>query len=69
MPSARRNTMPTPMKIGDRTYIGDGVYVEYDGYHIVLKANDPNHPTDKIYLDHHTRTELLRIMKEIDDED
>ena len=32
-------------------YIGDGVYVEYDGYGIWLKANDHQFPTDQIYLE------------------
>ena len=32
-------------------YIGDGVYVSYDGYHIVLHANSNDNPTDKIYLE------------------
>jgi len=32
-------------------YIGDGVYVAYDGYGIQLGANDARHPTDMIYLE------------------
>ena len=32
-------------------YIGDGVYVKYDGWGILLKANDPGQPTDQIYLE------------------
>ena len=32
-------------------YIGDGVYVKYDGWGIWLKANDPGQPTDEIYLE------------------
>jgi hypothetical protein len=32
-------------------YIGDGVYVEYDGYGIWLKANHHIMATDKIYLE------------------
>ena len=32
-------------------YIGDGVYVEYDGYGYWLLANDHIHPTDRVYLE------------------
>jgi len=32
-------------------YIGDGVYVEYDGYGYWLLANDHLEPTDRIYLE------------------
>ena len=32
-------------------YIGDGVYVEFDGYGIWLKVNDHEFPTDKVYLE------------------
>lgn len=34
-----------------KDYIGDGVYVIYDGYGIWLHANHHEHPTDKIYLE------------------
>jgi len=33
----------------DVTYIGDGVYAEFDGYGIWLRANVPT--TDEIYLE------------------
>ena len=32
-------------------YMGDGVYVEFDGFGIMLKANDHLNPTDEIYLE------------------
>ena len=32
-------------------YIGDGVYLKYDGYGIWLKANHHLYPTDKVYLE------------------
>ena len=40
-------------RIGMRTkeYLGDGVYAEFDGYGIWLKANNYENPTDKIYLE------------------
>lgn len=45
-------------------YIGDGVYVECDGFHIVLKANDDLHPTDTIYLEDSVAKELIKYIKE-----
>jgi hypothetical protein len=39
-------------------YIGDGVYVEYDGFGIILRANDPNFPSDTIYLEPNVITDL-----------
>lgn len=52
------------------TYLGDGVYAEWDGYHVVLKANDPNDPTDKVYLDRNVIIALMeyiqRVAKEIE---
>ena len=54
-------------------YIGDGVYVECDGFHIVLKANDDIHPTDTIYLEDFVAKELIKYIKEafrwLEDED
>jgi len=38
------------MKI-EKTYLGDGLYAEYDGYQFALKANDDKNPTDTVYLE------------------
>jgi hypothetical protein len=34
-------------------YLGDGLYVGFDGYQVILAANDKvtGHPTDKVYLE------------------
>ncbi len=53
------------MKIGEKRHIGDGVYVEYDGYHVVLKANSPDIPTDTIHLDAHVQIALRDILVEL----
>ena len=44
-------------------YIGDGVYVEYDGSGIMLKANDHLDPTDTIYLEPEVLAALIRFAK------
>lgn len=33
------------------TYLGDGLYVRFDGYGFWLLANHHEHPTDKVYLE------------------
>ena len=35
----------------NQDYLGDGLYAEYDGYQIWLKANHHKHPTDKVALE------------------
>lgn len=34
-----------------KDYIGDGVYITWDGYGFQLRNNDFNNPTDIIYLE------------------
>jgi len=36
---------------GPQEYLGDGVYVKYDGFHVWLLANDFYNPTDRVALD------------------
>jgi hypothetical protein len=35
----------------NETYLGDGLYAQFDGFQFVLKANDPITPTDTVYLE------------------
>lgn len=51
--------------MSDDRYLGDGVYVEFDGYHIVVKANSHSNPSDTIYLDHYTALSLIRYIEDI----
>lgn len=44
-------------------YIGDGVYTEFDGRGITLKANDHVSPTDTIYLEPEVFEALIRFAK------
>jgi len=43
-------------------YIGDGIYVKFDGYYLRLLANDPHRPTDKIAIEDHVAVELIREL-------
>ena len=42
-----------------KEYLGDGVYVHYDGYHIVLSVD----PTCSIFLDHVVFSALVDYEK------
>lgn len=44
----------------DKRYLGDSVYVVYDGYHIVLTTENglPTDPSNKILLEPH----LLKLL-------
>lgn len=52
-----------PSKFAD--YLGDGVYVDFDGYQIILKANDFDNPTDVIALEFNTMTSLKRYEERL----
>ena len=45
-------------------YIGDGVYVDFDGYSIWLKANNYENPTDTIALDPEVFNALIRYANQ-----
>lgn len=46
-------------------YLGDGVYVMFDGYSIWLFANDYNDPTDKICLEPSVLEALDRFRERV----
>lgn len=48
-----------------KEYLGDGVYVLYDGFGIWLHANDHENPTDRIYLEPVVLKALLRFLVDI----
>lgn len=50
------------------THLGDGVYGAFDGYHVVLRVNDPrdeDEPT--IYLDTYTANALIEYVATLSD--
>lgn len=49
-------------------YIGDGVYVVYDGFGFILKANDFENPSDSIYLEPEVLKKLNEFVAKIKDE-
>ena len=48
-----------------KRHIGDGVYAEFDGYHVTLTA-ESNGQTNAIYLDWRTREALVVFIDEAD---
>jgi len=44
----------------EREHLGDGAYVESDGYHVILSANVPM--TDRVFLDPHALEALIRYL-------
>ena len=53
--------------IPEPAYIGDGVYIMYDGHGIWLHANSWQEPTDRIYLEPQVLASLIRQAKEWDE--
>lgn len=48
-------------------YLGDGLYVDFDGYQVWLAANDrvKGYPTDKVALDPKTLEAFARYLKRL----
>ena len=46
-------------------YLGDGVYIEFDGYQILLKANNHLNPTDTIALEPAVFKALVRYARKL----
>jgi len=44
-------------------YLGDGVYLYYDGFGFELRANDHKNPTDIIYLDCAVASVLVKNLE------
>jgi hypothetical protein len=47
------------------TYLGDGLYVSYDGYQVKLYAYNGINITNECYLDRHTLESFLAYLKKL----
>ncbi len=47
----------------DKDYLGNGVYVHYDGYSIQVRANDFENPTDQICFEPNIVEAFIRFAK------
>ncbi|MCK5018275.1 MAG: hypothetical protein KAS32_14555 [Candidatus Peribacteraceae bacterium] len=54
--------------MNNHTYLGDGVYVEFTGWSVVLKANSHTNPTDTIELEHSVIQALFKFSEKSFDE-
>lgn len=51
------------MKEGDKVYLGDSVYLSYDGYHYILTTENGLEATNTIYLEPQVIDELFRRIQ------
>ena len=51
-----------------KAYLGNGVYVDFDGYHIVLTTNNGIRATNTIYLEPEVYKALTDYVKRVKDE-
>lgn len=61
-------TMDREIHKEDWDYLGDGVYAGFDGFGIMLHANDHRNPTDRVYLEPSVIDRLNAFMKRKCDE-
>lgn len=48
-----------------KQYLGDGLYADYDGYHIVLTAENGISASDTVYLDPQVYTALMAYVERL----
>ena len=48
-----------------KEYLGDGLYAEFDGYHVKLMANSKTMPTDVVYMDPYTLAAFQKFIERI----
>lgn len=53
------------MDANNKDYIGDGVYVEFDGFGIKVMANSPDNPTDTIYFEPDVSSKFIDFIKRV----
>lgn len=51
--------------IDEKEYLGDGAYVTFDGYHILLTAENGKYATDKIGLDPDVLKKFLKYVERV----
>lgn len=56
---------PVRVRAGSKRYLGDGAYVEYDGFGLVLTAEDGIRATNTVYLEPEVLAELERFVAEL----
>ena len=54
-------------RLKEKVYLGDGAYVAFDGYHVVLTAENGIEATDTVALDPGCLTSLTRYLAGLDE--
>jgi hypothetical protein len=49
----------------EKTYLGDGLYVDFDGYQLVLTAENGEKVTNVVYLEPQVYIALTEYVKEL----
>lgn len=49
----------------ETTYLGDGVYAQFDGYHIWLLVGSHDYPTDKVAIEPEVFLALTSFAKKV----
>lgn len=52
-----------------KDYLGDAVYVEYDGYHVILTTSDGINTTNTIMMEMETLAALARFVERVKEAD
>lgn len=48
-----------------KRYLGDAVYVQHDGYHVILSTEDGIRTTNEVFLEPHVLNEFERWLTEV----
>lgn len=51
--------------INEKIYLGDGLYANFDGYQIVLSAENGIYAHDTVYLDPFVLAKFLKYIEEL----
>ena len=51
------------MKDKKKEYLGDGVYAEFDGFHVILKSGSHDSPDNTIFLYDTIAVEVIKYLK------
>ena len=57
--------LPEPSEAPFKEYLGDAVYVDYDGYHVVLTTENGYRSTNTIYLEDRVFESLRHYMDRV----
>ncbi len=52
-----------------KQYLGDAVYADWDGYHVILTVSDGVYDTDRILLDDQVMEQLINYYERLNPKD